>query len=614
MVTLTIVDPEGKERHLDLTADEYVVGREPSCDIQLPSGKVSRQHARIYRRGNDYWVEDSGSANGVRIEGAKIDGPRRLIEHEFRIAKYTLRADIKETTEFVLQALSKPFKGQRYALEKESVSVGRGKNADITLAHKSVSRKHAALDVHDNEVHVRDLGSSNGTFINNERVDDGVLRVGDEICFGRIRMQVRDANASSKWPDWHDIAAAARRQRMPLLVGSGVFTVLMLLAVGVAAFWGSPQAASSAARIKTDAEIAYEKSIGAHLEHAERLLGEKKWRAASNALREALALDPINRRARRSLENAEANLRHARLLDRSKTAMRSGNLEQALTSLKAIPASSHHGARALGLARKVRRMLAEQALEDAKDACEQEDWRRCHERAVLHLESFPESMKGHELVARAEKALRGQGVRFTPYSPPKKSPQHAVVQRYPREVVREAALRYAQGDLNTALAKAASLQTDAARELAKRLKRSQNTKTAADGAAVAGEHGQAIAGWKKALAIDAELLPRDYPSAFRQQLRARLAELHNHQAQAAFDRGAYADALRRFQKSRQALPDNDAAAAGIQRLVDRATALLKAAKDKPGSSCGKLRQIRDMTPKGTPVHKEARRLLAGCDG
>jgi len=52
--------------------DTMIVGRSRTCDIVLPSAKVSRQHASVNRRNDQWYIEDMGSANGVWINGARI--------------------------------------------------------------------------------------------------------------------------------------------------------------------------------------------------------------------------------------------------------------------------------------------------------------------------------------------------------------------------------------------------------------------------------------------------------------------------------------------------------------------------------------------------------------
>ena len=51
-----------------------VIGRSPSCDLPVPSPRVSRRHAWVHRDGNQYAVSDLGSTNGTFVNGAPVDG------------------------------------------------------------------------------------------------------------------------------------------------------------------------------------------------------------------------------------------------------------------------------------------------------------------------------------------------------------------------------------------------------------------------------------------------------------------------------------------------------------------------------------------------------------
>ena len=68
--------------------------------------------------------------------------------------------------------------------------VGRNRECDIFLVDPSVSRNHALLDVIDGRLTVRDAGSSNGTFVNGERVQLRVLHPGDVLAFGKTEMRI----------------------------------------------------------------------------------------------------------------------------------------------------------------------------------------------------------------------------------------------------------------------------------------------------------------------------------------------------------------------------------------------------------------------------------------
>jgi pSer/pThr/pTyr-binding forkhead associated (FHA) protein len=81
---------------------------------------------------------------------------------------------------------------RRVELGGGRVSVGKGAANDIVLDDGTVSRLHASLDEFDEGWCVNDLGSSNGTFVNGERIWGARrLRHGDEIRVGRSRLLFR---------------------------------------------------------------------------------------------------------------------------------------------------------------------------------------------------------------------------------------------------------------------------------------------------------------------------------------------------------------------------------------------------------------------------------------
>src|SRR4051812_18949026 len=76
---LVITIDDGGSRVIDLPEGvDVTFGRSRGATITLDSEKVSRMHARVRRIGDVIDVEDLGSRNGTRVNGDKIEGPRRL--------------------------------------------------------------------------------------------------------------------------------------------------------------------------------------------------------------------------------------------------------------------------------------------------------------------------------------------------------------------------------------------------------------------------------------------------------------------------------------------------------------------------------------------------------
>lgn len=87
-----------------------------------------------------------------------------------------------------LMVRSGPQAGQRFVLDASLTKLGRHPDSEISLDDISVSRRHAEIERQSTEYVLRDVGSMNGTYVNQKRADGVVLQQGDEILVGRFRL------------------------------------------------------------------------------------------------------------------------------------------------------------------------------------------------------------------------------------------------------------------------------------------------------------------------------------------------------------------------------------------------------------------------------------------
>jgi pSer/pThr/pTyr-binding forkhead associated (FHA) protein len=81
--------------------------------------------------------------------------------------------------------------GKVLKLKTLPATIGRGKDATIVVKHRKLSRLHCRFYVSDEKLHVRDLGSTNGTAVNGTPITGAVLlKVGDLVSVGGVVFQV----------------------------------------------------------------------------------------------------------------------------------------------------------------------------------------------------------------------------------------------------------------------------------------------------------------------------------------------------------------------------------------------------------------------------------------
>lgn len=98
------------------------------------------------------------------------------------ISKISDRPAAKEACLVVIYGLEL---GKKFNLTRPQMIIGRSSKADVQIDQEAVSRNHCKILNTGNAVLLRDMGSTNGTYVNDEMIDEYVLRDGDFIKVGR---------------------------------------------------------------------------------------------------------------------------------------------------------------------------------------------------------------------------------------------------------------------------------------------------------------------------------------------------------------------------------------------------------------------------------------------
>jgi pSer/pThr/pTyr-binding forkhead associated (FHA) protein len=92
---------------------------------------------------------------------------------------------------YALRFISGKYRGEEFPLEEgRAFTIGRSSDLDLLLIEEMVSRKHARIQVADGDITIEDLDSTNGTFVNGEKIHQARLRDGDRVLIGTSILKV----------------------------------------------------------------------------------------------------------------------------------------------------------------------------------------------------------------------------------------------------------------------------------------------------------------------------------------------------------------------------------------------------------------------------------------
>ena len=217
-----------------LVDSRYAIGRDKSNDIVIDEEGISNFHAELRVEEDDrVFITDAGSINGTFVNDKQIKARTqlragdviRLNKSELHLVdpKEQLKAQPEDSATAIspaLQGLSvsnRPasgpgvggvpvgwlLRGKTGSIAGEAFPIpptgrailGRSQTCDIVLPGTHVSRQHAELYFQSGRLHVKDLGSSNGTYVNRKKVQEGVVNPGDELRFDTLVFQVEAPEA-----------------------------------------------------------------------------------------------------------------------------------------------------------------------------------------------------------------------------------------------------------------------------------------------------------------------------------------------------------------------------------------------------------------------------------
>lgn len=98
-----------------------------------------------------------------------------------------------------LRFISGKYQGGEFPFaDGQEIIIGRSSELDMVLVEEMVSRRHARIVLQDGVISIEDLGSTNGTFVNGEKIQKGTLHEGDRILIGTSILKVANASETAR--------------------------------------------------------------------------------------------------------------------------------------------------------------------------------------------------------------------------------------------------------------------------------------------------------------------------------------------------------------------------------------------------------------------------------
>lgn len=191
-----------------LPKQSTLIGRGDDCDVLLDGETISRHHCTITRWGGAFVIQDS-SRNGTFVNGQRIQQAQLKHGDQIRIGRNVLIVGLssasgtgvlmhRDTTPLEISgSMALPLivikgleEGVTQPFSEDSIIFGRRADCQVILDADNISRTHATVTRRDDAYHISDLGSSNGTYLNEERIVSAQLKDGDQIRIGNYTLAV----------------------------------------------------------------------------------------------------------------------------------------------------------------------------------------------------------------------------------------------------------------------------------------------------------------------------------------------------------------------------------------------------------------------------------------
>ncbi|WP_372369075.1 FHA domain-containing protein [Candidatus Uabimicrobium sp. HlEnr_7] len=266
---------DGKDEAYNIEDKPIIVGRSSKCDITMSDSHFSRHHFEVGKSGDKYYIKDLNSFNGTLLNEKKIT--EHVIEDSDIITvgkmRFIFSTDKQNKNQlpraFVLIGKPKQWQ-QKIPLKLGKNTIGRKKHNDIHLNDDQASSAHAEIYVDEGGYKLQDLGSRNGTIVNQKRLQPkkiykiqhgDMLQIGTNFCLLQV-------------PNYKKVSKEKKAKKSQVLIPIVFSTIFVSLFAAVYFLHSSLQDNSFITGNLVD-NFSFEEDSGWNYKFAQRLLKEK---------------------------------------------------------------------------------------------------------------------------------------------------------------------------------------------------------------------------------------------------------------------------------------------------------------------------------------------------
>jgi len=167
----------------------YSIGRSSDNDIILNYPQISGKHAWLINDNKTWVIEDRGSTNKTYVNDRNFPIKRKLIQHCDQIFFGSFKISPQKLINMIPGTKEKNPPKEITLPQKKSI-IGRDPQAHIPINQPQISWHHAEIDYLNGAFCIKDLDSTNGTFVNSKRIKQSEINYGDLISLGSFTFQI----------------------------------------------------------------------------------------------------------------------------------------------------------------------------------------------------------------------------------------------------------------------------------------------------------------------------------------------------------------------------------------------------------------------------------------